>query len=272
MTSSQSSTPEVKPNLDFDDDELAEVEGAEVIRKALGVVLEPGSVAELRVLKTGNTQTVSGYFDDYDELAEAAAEWSGRAPGVYITLNPVLPALLARSFNRAKSWVKNTTTDNQIVRRRWLPLDFDAVRPSGISSTDAEHEAALERAEECRDWLVGLGFSPDSLVFADSGNGAHLLVRADLPNDDKSTALVNRCLKAADLYLSDDTVKVDCGVGNAARIWKVYGTLAAKGDNIPDRPYRLAALMEFPKRPKVARHELLERLAAMLPEELRASK
>jgi hypothetical protein len=52
----------------------------------------------------------------------------------------------------------------------------------------------------------------------------------------------------------------------------VYGTLAAKGDNTADRPHRLAALMEFPKRQKVAPHKLLERLAAMLPKELRASK
>ena len=268
MTLLKSRTHEVKSDLDFDEDELVEADGTEVIRKALGVVLEPGAVAELRVLKTERTKTVSGYFDDFDKLAEAAAQWSGRAPGVYITLNPVLPALLARRANRAKGWAENTTTDNQIVRRLWLPLDFDAVRPSGISSTDAQHEAALERAKECRDWLVGLGFSPNSLVLADSGNGAHLLVRLDLPNDDESTALVNRCLKAADLYLSDDTVKVDCGVGNAARIWKVYGTLAAKGDSTADRPHRLAALMEFPKRQKVAPHELLERLAARAPRDV----
>ncbi|HLA81363.1 MAG TPA: hypothetical protein VJP78_07080 [Thermoleophilia bacterium] len=267
MTSSTQQTHEVNPNLYFDDD-LVEVDRTGPIRKALDVVLEPGSVAELRVPKTERTKTVSGYFDDFDKLAEAAAEWSDQAPGVYVTLNPVLPDLLARTSNRAKGWAENTTTDSQIVRRRWLPLDFDAVRPSGISSTDAQHEAALERARECQDWLVGLGFSPDSLVLADSGNGAHLLVRLDLPNDDESTALVNRCLKAADLYLSDDTVKVDCGVGNAARIWKVYGTLAAKGDNVPDRPHRLAALLEFPKRQKVAPHELLERLAARAPRDV----
>ena len=269
MTSSQSSTPEVKPDLDFDD-ELVEVDGTEVIRPALDVVLEPGSVAELRVLKVGghSKNTASGYYNDFDKLAEAAAEWSGRVPGVYVTLNPVLPALLARRANRFVEWAGTTTQDNGILERRWLPLDFDAVRPSGISSTDAQHEAALERAKECRDWLVGLGFSPNSLVLADSGNGAHLLVRLDLPNDDESTALVNRCLKAADLYLSDDTVKVDCGVGNAARIWKVYGTLAAKGDSTADRPHRPAALMEFPKRQKVAPHELLERLAARAPHDV----
>jgi hypothetical protein len=265
MTSSPPKRREVNPNLDFDDD-LVEVTG--LIRKALDVVLEPGSVAELRVPKTERTKTVSGYFDDFDKLADAAAEWSDQAPGVYITLNPVLPDLLARRANRAEGWAENTTTDSQIVRRRWLPLDFDAVRPSGISSTDAQHEAALERARECRDWLVGLGFSPNSLVLADSGNGAHLLVRLDLPNDEESATLVNRCLRAADLYLSDDTVTVDCAVGNAARVWKVYGTLAAKGDSTADRPHRLAALLEFPKRQKVAPHELLERLATRAPRDV----
>lgn len=266
MTSSPQQTREVNPNLDFDD-ELVEVDSTGLIRQALDVVLEPGSVAELRVLDAGREGTVSGYFDDLALLAASAADWSGRAPGVYVTLNPVLPALLARRANRAKGWADNLTTDKQIVRRRWLPLDFDPVRPSGISSTDAEHAATLERARECRSWLVSLGFSPDSLVLADSGNGAHLLVRLDLLNDDESTALVNRCLKAVDLYLSDDTVTVDLGVGNAARIWKVYGTLAAKGDNVPDRPHRLAALLEFPRRQKVTSHELLE-LAARAPRDV----
>ncbi len=35
MTSSQSSTPEVKPGLDFNEDELVETHGTEVIRQAL---------------------------------------------------------------------------------------------------------------------------------------------------------------------------------------------------------------------------------------------
>ncbi len=35
MTSSRSSTPEVKPCLDFNEDELVETQGTEVIRQAL---------------------------------------------------------------------------------------------------------------------------------------------------------------------------------------------------------------------------------------------
>ena len=49
------------------------------IREALALFLEAGSVAELRIPNT-RRGTVSGYFDDFDKLARAAAQWSGQAP------------------------------------------------------------------------------------------------------------------------------------------------------------------------------------------------
>jgi hypothetical protein len=70
------------------------------IRRALAVLFEPDAVHELRV-PCSRLGTVSGYYDDPKALARDAAGWSGRAPGVYITLNPVPPALLARAHNRA---------------------------------------------------------------------------------------------------------------------------------------------------------------------------
>lgn len=39
--------------------------------------------------------TVSGYFDNLEQLARAAYEADGTAPGIYVTLNPVNPDLLA---------------------------------------------------------------------------------------------------------------------------------------------------------------------------------
>ena len=122
------------------------------IRRTLDLLLEPGQVAELRVIKT-QQGTVSGYFTDFDNLAQQAAHYSGKAPGVYVTLNPVNPDLLARANNHVKKYAKETTADRDILKRRWFPIDFDAKRPAGISSTDAEHEAALARARECRTWL-----------------------------------------------------------------------------------------------------------------------
>jgi hypothetical protein len=129
------------------------------ITGALAVLLERNSVVELRSPNT-NRQTVSGYFNDHKQLAQAAAGLSGTVPGVYVTLNPVRTDLLARAANRIVPYAKKTTGDSDILSRRWLLIDFDAVRPSGISATDVEHEAALERARLCRDWLLTQGW-PD---------------------------------------------------------------------------------------------------------------
>lgn len=212
------------------------------IREAVGRLCEPGSVYELRIPKT-RRGTVSGYYNNLDRLAEDAARWSGQAAGVYLTLNPVSPALLARSSHRLTEYATHTTSDADVTKRLWLPIDLDAVRPAGISSTDEEHDAALKRAQLIAAWLTERGW-PTPIV-GDSGNGAHLLYRVDLPNDNAARALIEGCLKALALWFDDEHVKVDCTTFNAARIWKVYGTFAAKGDNLPERPHRLARFVEI---------------------------
>jgi len=163
---------------------------------------------------------------------------------VYTTLNPVKRDLLARASNRLELYAKHTSADADVVVRRWLPLDFDPVRPSGISSTDVEHLAALQRARTARKTLTGLGWPAP--IFADSGNGAHLLHRIDLPNDHASRDLLKRLLDSLDMLFSDEAVVVDKTTFNAARIWKAYGTVAHKGDSTVDRPHRLARLLEAP--------------------------
>jgi putative DNA primase/helicase len=233
------------------------------MQKALSLLHMPDSVIELRILDTGRTGTVSGYFDNFERLAEAAARWSGKAPALYITLNSCNPALLARSANRLTSWAKHTTADHDIVKRHWLPLDFDPVRPAGISSTDAEHEAARERARACMDWLHRQGWPKP--ISADSGNGAHVVYPIDLPNDEKSAALVKRCLEALALLFSDQEVSLDLSIFNASRIWKLYGTKACKGENLPERPHRLAHLLGVPETLQAVSIDHLARLAAMLP-------
>ena len=92
--------------------------------------------------------------------------YEGRAEGIYITVNPVQPALLARSNNRVKEYAKQTTSDKDVLRRYWLFIDFDPVRPAGISSSEEEHQAAIERAKACRDRLAKLGIPS---ILANSG-------------------------------------------------------------------------------------------------------
>ena len=102
-------------------------------------------------------------------------------------------------------------------------------------------------------------------MLADSGNGAHLLYRINLPvNDDN---LVKRVLAALAFVFDDDQVRVDQTTYNPARIWKLYGTKACKGDDVPNRPHRFARLLDVPTdRTPVAR-SLLESLAASTPED-----
>lgn len=213
-------------------------------RRAVEVLFEPSAVVELRAFK--GRETISGYFDDHTALAREATKYDKWGYAVYVTLNEVDPALLARASNRARKLYKEpTTSDNDIVRRRWLPLDFDPVRPSGVSATDAEKKTARRRAIEVREFLRELGW-PEPVV-GDSGNGYHLLYRIDLPNDRKSLELVKGILEVLAFKFSDKTVEVDVSICNAARIWKLYGTTARKGDDAWERPHRRSSLLKVPK-------------------------
>ena len=237
------------------------------IRRAVGV-LAPDRVVEVRALADGATH--SGYFDDHERLvrAVAALDADPAVAGIYVTLNTVTPALLARRANRIKMRLSRkdaTTADADILRRRWLPVDLDPVRPSGVSSTDAEHAAALDAAGRIAAYLSEQGFGDP--VRADSGNGAHLLYRIDLANDEAATEVVKGALATLDALFSNDLITVDTANYNAARIWKLYGTMSRKGDSTPERPHRRAKILAAPPEIKVVPLERLQHLAELLPKD-----
>lgn len=214
------------------------------IERGIDLLFNPDDIVEVRIPKT-RAGVVAGYFDDHSALAIAiqSADAKYCASGVYYVLNQVDPALLGRGYNRLKERAEYTTADNNILRRRWLPIDLDPIRPAGISSSDDEHTAAIERAH-----IIAADMLPDwgKPIIADSGNGAHLLYRIDLPNDSESLGFVTGTLAELDRRYSDARVKVDVTSANAARIWKAYGTVARKGDSIPGRPHRLSRILDVP--------------------------
>ena len=234
------------------------------IARGVALICGPGGPHEVRVPHSFHDGVISGYFADPRKLEESLAELSGRGPGVYFTLNPVDPALLARAADRVKTRVRATTTDGQIVCRRWLLIDIDARRPAGVSSTEAEHEAALTAARKIRQALRERGWSDP--ILADSGNGGHLLFAVDLPNDEPSRKRLEYVLKALALMFDDDVIEIDQKVFNASRISKAYGTAAAKGDSTIERPHRLARIMEAPDKLVPVATELLESVAALAEE------
>lgn len=244
----------------------------------LNILIDEGEVFEVRIMdcadKPGSKfrSTVVGYYQ-HSKIAKAAADVakvdaSGRAPVIYVTLNPVLPDLLARAANRLKDKAKATAKDEHIQRRRWLLIDCDPTRPTDLSSTDEELERSRLTAEQSRTWLVARGW-PEPLIVM-SGNGYHLLFRIDLPTQD--AGLVKRVLTALAHRFDDASVGVDLSVDNPARITKLVGTIAAgKGDDFPGvegiaaRPHRRAVLVSAPEPVLVVTQKQLEELAAEAP-------
>lgn len=236
----------------------------EAIRKTWTTLFQEHDVVEFRALKAGRYKTVSGYFNELTALIKAVEAWA-EVTTVYVTLNPVNQALLARCANRAKPYAETTVSDADILRRRWLLIDFDPIRPSNISASEEEHDCALQRAEAVKAWLWNRYQVPT--IYADSGNGAHLLLPVDLPNDNQSRDLSQYLLQALSAQFDDEQVQVDQTTYNAARITKVYGTKARKGDDMPDRPYRMSALLHVPDALTPVPREVLEKIISdLLPE------
>ena len=235
------------------------------IRRTLHLLCAPGDLHELRVLhvpaptptEPKREITRFGYFTDREQFADAAA--AEDAPGIYFTLNPGNPALLKRAdhvVRRAKQ--KECTSDEDIIRRRWLLIDADPKRERG-SATVQEKANAEAMAQGVRAWLAGCGFSAP--IFADSGNGFHLLYRVDLENTADTGDLVERFLKRLAGSFNTAAVTLDTSVSNASRICKLYGTVARKGPDTPDRPHRLSRLIDTPAPITVVPRALLEKVA-----------
>jgi hypothetical protein len=77
-----------------------------------------------------------------------------------------------------------------------------------------------------------------------SGNGAHLMYPFNEPNDDATRDLIQSFLKSLANRFNEPGIEVDTTVYNAARIWRLPGTYACKGDSTTERPHRLASIIQ----------------------------
>jgi len=241
----------------------------EVIR-ALNLFVGSGGIAEIRIMNAFGVKgrNDSGYFDNFAQAAGALQQYanSPKNPGIYFVLNPFDAELMARASNRFQERANDTTQDVDIKSRRWFFIDCDPKRKTGISSTEAEWEAAKAKAEAVREWLTSQLSFPEP-VMCSSGNGFHLHYQIDLPADEESRDMVKNCLRALAAKFDDDAVTIDTKVFNAARICKLYGTMARKGDHTDHRPHRMSQILEAPEQLDcVSAFSLLE-LSQMAPPE-----
>jgi P4 family phage/plasmid primase-like protien len=237
------------------------------IERAYRLLFAQGQVVELRALKatiehgSSYPATYGGYFNNVEALLTALRRVQS-AKGVYVTLQVCNPDLLHRTYNElVKQDSGMATSDKDILCYRWLLIDSDPNRSvSDISSTEREHADALAHSRMIAEDLARRGW-PAPIV-ADSGNGGHLLYRIDLPVSDKP--LVERTLKGLASLYDTPGVHVDQTVFNPARICKLYGTLACKGADTPERPHRGARLRDIPESQESVPKELLDTIAQPL--------
>ncbi|MGA2937623.1 MAG: hypothetical protein ABSF52_11060 [Syntrophobacteraceae bacterium] len=224
----------------------------------------------------GKKAIVAGWYNDPDKAARIVAELDTVGfEGIYVTINPVTKALLGRANNRLKA-APARTQDKEVTGIRRVLFDADPIRPAGISSNDEEHQAALAFCKRINDELSAKGW-PEPL-YADSGNGAHLVYAVDLENNAENEKLIENVLagllewyanhaRIVDgkekrcVRLNDVDIDIDQTVHNPARISKIYGTWARKGDDIPDRPHRIARIISVPDHPEPVPLERLKALA-----------
>ena len=230
------------------------------ILRFVELLWRPGDVREVRIPKYNKYgHTASGYFDSPESLAESAAKWDGKA-NLYFTLNPVNPALMARASNRIADKAETTSADVDVIRRRSLFIDIDPDRPSGISSTEDERQAARLVLDEVVSFLDNKDW-PQPIV-AMSGNGSYLLYAISLPNDPSSLELVQGVLVSLATRFNNEAVHIDTTVCNAARLGGLIGSMKVKGDFLTDRPHRRSQLESVPQQLAVISEELLAELAA----------
>lgn len=241
--------------------EYKDTKPAILIKNFLDHVIE--GVFEIRIPKT-KYGTIAGYFNDTAIAASLIAKENGKYPAIYVTANPVAPALIARNNNKFEYGSQTTTNDAEIVCRRWFLIDLDPVRPAGISSTDQELAQAINKATDIVEWLGSIGW-PEPYM-ATSGNGAHVMYRVDEPNDEDARIDFEFATKMLAALFSDDAVSVDTTMWNASRVWKVYGTIAAKGSDTPERPHRVAKFTRIPKSVELVSRALIQNVARPLKE------
>lgn len=239
------------------------------IRKAINVLHPNNALFEIRAID--GKWNASGYF----RSAEAAINQLKVAKirpkaNIYITLNDIKDDCFSRSqSNKIIEYPKATTSDNNISTYRWFMIDLDPKRVSDVSSSDKELESAKKLANEIYAYMKHEGWYDP--VIAMSGNGVHLLYSIALYNTDEHKNLIQKALTSLCALFNSDKVQIDVDVDvttfNPSRICKLYGTMAQKGANTPERPHRESYIQYVPKVIQKNEKALIEKLANVINQE-----
>lgn len=236
------------------------------LRKGLAALHPDGEIFEIRMISGDGKTNYSGYFRDGDTLMGELKKIDLRGFNIYTTINEVNPACYDRAQrDHFVKNAKNTTSDGDIRRIRYLFIDLDPKRPAGVSSSDEELQHAKDLGNKVFVFMRDMGFYAPLTAY--SGNGIHLLYRIDLTNSEHERKLVQNCLNTLAVLFSNETVDIDVKTCNPSRICKLYGTVAQKGNDSKDRPHRMSCVVGTVLPLEITDSAYLYKLTELLPKE-----
>lgn len=232
------------------------------LRQWYEVFKDNHELVEIRILDPETKRSYSGYFTDIETLLREIKRYE--KCNLYFTLNVIDPACYSREqHDRISTRPKSTTSDMEILGRKWCLIDVDCEKPSDTNSTDAEKELAKVVVNEVYKFLRDEGF--EKPIICDSANGYHLLYKQAMISNPQNTETMKNFLKVLDMYFSTDKVKIDCTTFNPSRICKLYGVISRKGSDTQERPQRESKILRVPQEVKITPNEYFEKVASYLP-------
>lgn len=232
------------------------------IRQWYDVFKDNNELVEIRILDPASKRSYSGYFTDIETILREIKPYE--MCNLYFTLNVINDACYSREqHDRISQRPKSTTSDAEILARKWCLIDIDCEKPADTNSSDAEKELAKDVVNNVYKFLRDEGF--EQPVICDSANGFHLLYKQAMKSTTENTEMMKNFLKVLDMYFSTEKVKIDTSTFNPSRICKLYGVISRKGSNTPERPQRESKILRVPKEVKATPNEYFEKVANYMP-------
>ena len=239
------------------------------IRQWYDVFKDNHELVEIRIIDPSVKRTYSGYFTDIETLLREVQKYDHC--NIYYSLNVIDPACYSREqHDRIVTKPKSTTSDNEIIGRKWCLIDVDCEKPSDTNSTNEEKELAKGVVNNVYKFLRDEGF--EKPIICDSANGFHILLKQAMRSTPDNTETMKKFLQVLDMYFSTDRVKIDCSTFNPSRICKLYGTYSRKGADTAERPQRCSSILKVPSEIKATPNEYFEKVASYLPEPVKKDR
>lgn len=179
--------------------------------------------------------------DRQKAFEDMALKLNAMGYNIYIVLNPIDPSFAGDEENEI------AVGDAHIASRRYLFIDLDRAQTDQPATDDEMDEVFRVAGAIEREYFFSKGRDP---ITVNSGNGAHIYLPIDLPNDGVSKLKCQQMLQSLAAKYDTTNVKVDQSVYTASRITKVPGCIARKGLEVPDdtgfneRYYRMVSVLE----------------------------